>query len=583
MYEDEEEGEEQLSDRVIQLSLHESCQESFLSLAAGTDENLRVAAAVEQGEVLLLSQLLQQSGAFQQRDGRGWLPLHRAAVQPVPEVLRTVLRSATQRRSLEERTAAGESALTLALKAGRAHNVSALLEAGASPHAANGSNETPLAAAVKAGSYEMTHALISCGAWAEQVCWRKWTATHEAARLGRADILMLLLRNGGRVNHKDLTGVTPLAVAAEHGHAHIAELLLSCGGRVNAQACNGDSVLLDAAGSGSTACIRLLLDHGADANLASATGHLPIHKAYAGHHQALKMLMPLTSRRAIKAAGQSPVHSGAEGGRARCLELLLAGGFDVNYRMEARKAENYRDLRRTALYFAVSNGDAECTRILLAAGARTDLDPLSCLLVAVRSGRYDLVELLLASRADVNRCFTAVSDTLFPTALQYCLKDEAMMRLLLNNGYDADKCFQCHHGDAAATGKIPVSLGRAAAPPVGAESQRRCSSLQFCEFIGLCCVLHLSGKVVRILLDYTGHVRICPRLHSILEKQAQWPEIRQVLVLAPVGHLCRLQMRRSLTLRRLNNPKVMNSHIIPPRLKRFLLYQELELSSSTGP
>ncbi|CAG01072.1 unnamed protein product [Tetraodon nigroviridis] len=34
MYEDEEEGEEQLSDRVIQLSLHESCQESFLRSAA---------------------------------------------------------------------------------------------------------------------------------------------------------------------------------------------------------------------------------------------------------------------------------------------------------------------------------------------------------------------------------------------------------------------------------------------------------------------------------------------------------------------------------------------------------------------
>lgn len=48
-----------------------------------------------------------------------------------------------------------------------------------------------------------------------------------------------------------------------------------------------------------------------------------------------------------------------------------------------------------------------------------------------------------------------------------------------------------------------------------------------------------------------------------------------------LGHLCRLQMRRSLTLKRLNNPKIMNSHIIPPRLKKFLLYQELD--SSTGP
>ena len=45
------------------------------------------------GEVALLSELLlQQPGACGQRDARGWLPLHRAAVQPVPEVLQTVLR-----------------------------------------------------------------------------------------------------------------------------------------------------------------------------------------------------------------------------------------------------------------------------------------------------------------------------------------------------------------------------------------------------------------------------------------------------------------------------------------------------------
>lgn len=155
----------------------------------------------------------------------------------------------------------------------------------------------------------MTQALLRYGAWVEPACGRKWTPTHEAARLGRADMLLLLLRSGGRVNHRDQAGATPLAVAAEHGHALAAELLLSCGesgprpappgaaamlaalcaaagSRVNAQACNGDSVLLDAAGSGSTACIRLLLEHGADANLASASGHLPVHKAaFAGHRQ----------------------------------------------------------------------------------------------------------------------------------------------------------------------------------------------------------------------------------------------------------------------------------------------------------
>lgn len=179
------------------------------------------------------------------------------------------------------------------------------------------------------------------------------------------------------------------------------------------------------------------------------------------------MLIPITTRRALRLAGQSPVHSAADGGHAQCLELLLEKGFDVNSLLDQHISENFGDMRKSALYFCVSNGDVTCTQLLLRAGAKPDLDPLSCLLVAVRASRYEIVKLLLANGADVNCYFTMVSDTLFPTALQYCLKDEMLMRMLLNSGYDADKCFICHHDSSWSDRshhtdrlgeKIPVSL-----------------------------------------------------------------------------------------------------------------------------
>lgn len=147
----------------------------------------------------------------------------------------------------------------------------------------------------------------------------------------------------------------------------------------------------------------------------------------------------------------SPVHSAADGGHADCLELLIKNNFDVNSILGCHISENYGDMRKTPLYFAICNGDVTCTEMLLKAGAKPDLDPLHGLLVAVRAGKHELVRLLLAYGANVNCVFSVVNDTVFPTALQYCLKDEMMLRLLLNNGYNAESCFECHHDSPVMT------------------------------------------------------------------------------------------------------------------------------------
>ncbi|CDQ74925.1 unnamed protein product [Oncorhynchus mykiss] len=258
----------------------------------------------------------------------------------------------------------------------------------------------------------MVSILINCGAFVEQVCLKKWMAIHEAAKVGCSAILVLLLRHGAKVTAVDGHNVTPLGIAAEYAHAEVLDILIKNGGDVNAQAYNGDSVLYDAAGSGNLDCIYLLLQAGANPNIASLACQLPIHRAaYEGHILALRTFIPITTKRAIRLSGQSPVHSAADGGHVDCLELLIEKGFDVNAQLDVHISESYGDMRRSPLYFAVSNSDITCTEMLLAAGAKTDLDPLRCFLVAVRAGRYETVSVWKRREQDTHSTHTPPTQT----------------------------------------------------------------------------------------------------------------------------------------------------------------------------
>ncbi|XP_062404100.1 ankyrin repeat and SOCS box protein 15-like [Sardina pilchardus] len=563
-------SEDEITDHVIQMSLQETWQNPFLlpkdSLEILSDENVKLLDAIKEGDISALQELQKFPSAFLEVDSGGWLPLHRAAVQPLAKVLETVLNSPCD-HDLEKKTKVGETCLTMAVEAGLLENVRTLLEFGASPSCCNSKNESPLLLAVRTGSYELVSVLLSYGASVGQACAKKWTAMHEAAKRGYSDIMVLLFSWDGKVTFRDQHGVTPLGTAAESGHEEIIRILLQNGANVNAQSNNGESALIEAASAGNPDCVNLLLMNGANPNLANVSGLLPIHRAaYDGHLLVLRILILVTSRRSVRFSGQSPVHSAADGGHAQCLQLLIESGFDVNTTLSQTVSDTYSDMRRSALYFAVSNGDVTCTEMLLNAGAKADLDPLSCLLVAVRAGRYEIVKLLLAKNANVNSYFTLVSNTVFPTALQYCLRDEIMMRLLLNHGYDVKKCFSCHHDN-------PSDLTFCRRSPCDLLCQVNSDKIPFCEFIGLHCLKHLSGKVLQILLDYVSNVNLCSKLRHILKKQTEWEDVSEIICNPrSLMHLCRLKVRGLLHLNSLHDSSPMDC--FPPRIMNYLLFKE---------
>ncbi|CAM9353814.1 unnamed protein product [Bubo scandiacus] len=513
-----------------------------------------------------LTKLVRHSSAFEEADQQGWLPVHEAAAQLNQNILEITLK-ASHAITWEQTTLKGETPLLVAVRNCFVDNVRFLLLNGCNPNVKNEDGDSPLVIAIKLDSYEIASLLINSGAKVNLQCVHERTALHEAARLGRKDLVKLLLRSGADPDPRSGYGLTPLALAAQSGHTEIMELLLQKGADVLSQAMDCASVLFEAAGGGNPESLRLLLEYGADANVPKHSGHLPIHRAaYRGHFLALKNLVPVTNFDAIKESGISPVHSAAAGAHPQCLEFLLKSGFDANFMLDQRVRKGYDDHRKSALYFAVSNGDICSTQLLLNAGALPNQDPINCLQIALRMGNYELMNLLLQHGANVNY-FCRVNTTHFPSALQYALKDEVMLRMLMNYGYDVHRCFDCPQGNSSHSQYVTDGW-----------TSTVIKDTMFCEVITLSWLKHLSGKVVRVMLDYVDHVPICWKLEAVLKEQELWPDINLILTNPrSLKHLCRLKIRACMGQLRLRCPVFMTFLPLPNCLKDYVRYKEYDL------
>ncbi|KAM3621335.1 uncharacterized protein V6R79_009782 [Siganus canaliculatus] len=524
-------------------------------------------SAIRAGEERLLKELsLQRSASFSLTDGSGWTPLHHAAAQRNQNVLDLVF-SVSGPDAVNCPTPRGETPLFLAVGGGLIENASFLLQHGAQPDLQDQDQDSALLLAIRSDRADLVKLLLQGGSRVNQELCHGRRPLHEASLLGRAELVALLLEAGALPDPRSHYGLTPLALAAQRGHLVVVEALLRRGADVRSQAQDEASVLYEASSSGNPDVIRLLLEFGADANVAKHSGHLPIHRcAHRGHLEALKLLIPVTSVAEVNDSGMSPLHSAAAGAHTHCLRALLDAGYDPNYMLHPWVRRSYDDERKSALFFAVSNNDVASTRLLLEHGAMANQDPVKCLQVALRMGNYELIELLLRFGANVNY-YCRVNTTHFPSALQYGLRDQVVLRMLCNYGYDVERCFDCIYGNSSHV-------------PEGYEgwSDTVIRDTQFCEVITVSWLRHLSAQVVLVLLDYVDHVTLCCKLKAALMEQQQWPQIcRLQESVRCLKHLCRLRIRRCLGRLRLRSPVFMSFLPLPRRLKDYVLYREYDL------
>src|SRR5262249_19365654 len=202
------------------------------------------------------------------------------------------------------------------------------------------------------------------------------TALHWAVYRDDTQLVDLLIKAGAKVNAVNDLNITPLYLAGANGNGAIVERLLKAGANPEAASEAGVTPLMEAARSGSVAAVQSLISHEANVN-AKENDRQQTALMWAvsqKHPDVVRLLLehgadihPKTRLRNVTVVTSSVPRIKASKDGAFPIEV---GGS-------------------TALVFAALNGDVECAKLLLAAGANpndTAADGNSALILATFNG-----------------------------------------------------------------------------------------------------------------------------------------------------------------------------------------------------
>lgn len=281
---------------------------------------------------------------------------------------------------------------------------------------------TPLHVAASSGNISVAGVLLENGADANERDLEGYEPLHVAAERGQKDMTELLLRRSD-VNVRTNLNLTPLHLSAGHGHSDVAGLLLARGARVDAGRHDIGTPLFGAAGAGHGAAVKLLLEHDASVHARDRRGRTPLHAvAMRVDPESIKRFVrdtqkPLptwgTDHREIAAVllshgaevdaragdGFTPLFRAAITGQHTIIDILLEHKADVDARVQDNKT------RRAPLHGAAFAGHERVLELLLAGGANIEIQDnfgMTPLHWASHNGHVGATKVLLAGNANVN-------------------------------------------------------------------------------------------------------------------------------------------------------------------------------------
>ena len=357
--------------------------------------------------------------------------------------------------------------------------IEVLLESGADPMSGGPGEVTPIHLAAHSGLMTLLHLLLRQADRAELKKLFSVKVTLESGEEGKmmgiaaAEAISLLVQYGADPDtSRGETQTSPLSQAAYSANLDLMRVLLEAGANPNIQDSNGATPIMGAIAVGSVEAAAMLLDAGASPNLPNKAGFNAINQcAQYGDVDILDLLIRaggllvspdmftsalhsaafwdeaeilrvmLTKYKApvntLSKISTLPVHPAIRKGHSACLRVLIDEGANISF-----KSPLTGD---TLLHLAVRENQREAVRLLVKARINQDEfdnDNLTPLMLAVQLNRHDLIPILFAAGASLDKTDMQGNTSLHIAAIYSSLRSAKCILDLIKTLRDTnvDRC-----------------------------------------------------------------------------------------------------------------------------------------------